>query len=295
MGVIYRFESGRVACTHARHEPFVVCHRHVIRSGNGEVPAMDEAAAVLEGARSVFVLTGAGMSAESGLPTFRGSGGYWQSHRFQDLASPEGFARDPQLVWRWYNERIRAYARAQPNPGHLALARMQDRFERFTIATQNVDSLHARAGSRDVIELHGHLREARCTRCSARRSLEGGLPEAEIRHACDLRVSRNEGFMRPCVVWFGEQLPQGAWERAAQAAMEADVVLVVGTSAVVYPAAALASVNERAITIEINPDAAPGNPGMTHDRRILRLCEPAGVALPRIERALRVGRTDGRF
>ena len=241
---------------------------------------MDEAAAALKGARSVFVLTGAGMSAESGLPTFRGAGGYWQSHRFEDLASPQGFARDPQLVWRWYNERIRAYADARPNAGHEALARMQDRFERFTIATQNVDSLHARAGSREVIELHGHLREARCTKCEARRSLEGGLPEDELHHACG-------GMMRPCVVWFGEQLPEGAWERAAQAAMDADVVLVVGTSAVVYPAAALAWVNERACIIEINPDAGAAGAHLT-------IREPAGVALPRIERALRVGRTDGR-
>lgn len=255
---------------------------------------MDDAAAVLEGARSVFVLTGAGMSAESGLPTFRGAAGYWQNHRFEDLASPEGFARDPELVWRWYNERIRAYAAAQPNPGHLALANMQDRFQRFTIATQNVDSLHARAGSRNTIELHGHLREARCSTCGARRSLAGGMPEAEIRHGCG-------GMMRPDVVWFGEQLPAGAWERAAQAAMEADVVLVAGTSAVVYPAASLASMNERAVVIEINLQASldthwgTGELGMTQWKRILTLEEPAGVALPRIERALRVGRTDGRF
>lgn len=143
-----------------------------------------------------------------------------------------------------------------------------------------MDSLHQRAGSREVIELHGHLREARCSKCGEHRSLVGGFPESEIRHACG-------GMMRPCVVWFGEQLPAGAWERAAQAAIEADVVLVIGTSAVVYPAAGLASLNERAFVIEVNPDASAAGPH-------LAIREPAGVALPRIERALRVGRTDGR-
>jgi NAD-dependent deacetylase len=213
---------------------------------------IEPVAAALRGARSVFVLTGSGISAESGLPTFRGIGGLWRTHRVEELASPEGFARDPQLVWTWYNERRAAHARAEPNAGHLALARLERAFPDFTLATQNVDSLHARAGSRNVVELHGSLREARCSRCGARRPFDtAGLPLDEIRHACG-------GLMRPDIVWFGEALPPSAWDRAREAAARADVILVVGTSAVVYPAAALAThYNRRAFVAEINPEETP--------------------------------------
>ena len=201
----------------------------------------------LNAANSVFVLTGSGVSAESGLPTFRGVGGLWRSHRVEELASPEGFARDPQLVWTWYNERLAAHWRAEPNAGHRALVDLERRFRGFTLATQNVDSLHRRAGSQNLFELHGHLRSARCTHCDARRPLDaGGLPMNEIEHACG-------GRLRPDIVWFGEALPQLAWRRSAEAAQKADVILVVGTSAVVYPAAALAQ-SSRAFVAEINPD-----------------------------------------
>lgn len=210
--------------------------------------ALEELLERLRAARSVFVLTGAGMGAESGLPTFRGVDGYWGKHRVEDLASPEGFARDPRTVWRWYNERILAYRDASPNAGHYALAELESLVPELTIATQNVDSLHGRAGSKGVLELHGHLRAARCTRCDATAALENGLPEARIEHACG-------GRFRPQVVWFGEMLPASIWDSAAQAASRADLVLVVGTSAQVYPAAALASQNGRAFVAEINPDA----------------------------------------
>ena len=202
----------------------------------------------LKSARSVFVLTGAGMSAESGLPTFRGVDGYWQNHRVEDLASPAGFARDPLTVWRWYNERIHAYRDAQPNAGHYALAQMETLVPEMTIATQNVDSLHARAGSKNVLELHGHLREAICTGCAATLPLANGLDESLIDHACG-------GRFRPQVVWFGEALAPEVWQRAEEAAARAEVILVVGTSAQVYPAAALALQNDRAYVAEINPDA----------------------------------------
>ena len=188
------------------------------------------------------------MSAESGLPTFRGVDGYWGKHRVEDLASPQGFERDPYMVWRWYNERILAYRDAQPNAGHYALAQLESLVPEMTIATQNVDSLHARAGSKNVLELHGHLREARCTGCGATLPLHSGLDEARIEHECG-------GRFRPQVVWFGEMLPAGVWERAADAAARADLILVVGTSAQVYPAAALALQNDRAFVAEINPDA----------------------------------------
>lgn len=235
---------------------------------------MDALVDALAAAKAVFVLTGAGISAESGLPTFRGAGGYWESHRAEELASPAGFERDPALVWRWYNMRIRAYAAAKPNAGHMALAQLESLVPSFTLATQNVDSLHAAAGSRDVLELHGHLREARCTKCGATVSLSAGLPENRIEHRCG-------GRFRPQVVWFGEALPADVWQRAADAARRADVVLVVGTSANVYPAAGLAMQNERAFIAEINPDQT----GLS-SRCDAIVREGAAAALPRIVRRL---------
>jgi NAD-dependent deacetylase len=226
----------------------------------------------LRSARSVFVLTGAGMSAESGLPTFRGVDGYWGTYRVEDLASPEGFKRDPRTVWRWYNERILAYRDAQPNAGHYALAHLETLAADMTIATQNVDSLHSRAGSKNVLELHGHLRDARCTGCGATVTLENGFDEERIDHYCG-------GRFRPQVVWFGETLPAGVWERAADAAERADVILVVGTSAQVYPAAALALQNDRAFVAEINPDATA-----LSDRCDCVAREGAAIVLPRLVR-----------
>ena len=203
----------------------------------------------LRTAESVFVLTGSGISAESGLPTFRGTGGLWRTHRVEELASPQGFARNPALVWSWYNERNAAHRRAQPNAGHYALAALESRYTDFTLATQNVDSLHLRAGTRHLLELHGSLRVARCTGCGARESLDAsGLALEDIEHACG-------GRMRPDIVWFGEALPAAEWEAAARAASRADVILVVGTSAVVYPAAALATRFARgAFVAEVNPE-----------------------------------------
>jgi NAD-dependent deacetylase len=210
---------------------------------------VDELLERLRTARSVFALTGSGISADSGLPTFRGVGGLWRTHRVEELASPEGFARDPTLVWTWYNERLAAHRRARPNRGHYALAKLETATRGFMLATQNVDSLHLRAGSGNLVELHGNLREARCDRCGARRPLDAsGMPFDEIDHACG-------GRMRPDIVWFGEPLPREAWKKAETAAANADVILVIGTSAVVYPAAALAThYNTSAFVVEVNPE-----------------------------------------
>jgi NAD-dependent deacetylase len=208
---------------------------------------MQDLIARLRAAQSVLALTGSGISAESGLPTFRGVNGLWRTHRVEELASPQGFARDPQLVWTWYNERNAAHRRAQPNAGHYALASLEERYSDFTLATQNVDSLHLRAGSRNVLELHGALRTARCTGCDAREPLDSrGLDLDRIEHDCG-------GQLRPDIVWFGESLPSSAWERACAAADRAEVILVVGTSAVVYPAAALAT-RAKAFVVEVNPE-----------------------------------------
>lgn len=202
-----------------------------------------------EGAASIFVLTGSGISAESGLPTFRGAAGLWRTHRVEDLASPQGFARDPQLAWSWYNERRQAHRAAAPSAAHRALAQLEAAHPDFTLATQNVDSLHLRAGSRNVLELHGQLREARCTGCSARQPLDDPMALDEITHACG-------GMWRPDVVWFGESLPQPVWQSAVQAAARAELMLVVGTSGMVQPAASIATPRfaPHAYIVEINPD-----------------------------------------
>jgi len=235
---------------------------------------MQDLIARLRAAQSVLVLTGSGISAESGLPTFRGVNGLWRTHRVEELASPEGFARDPQLVWTWYNERNAAHRRAQPNAGHYALAALEERYRDFTLATQNVDSLHLRAGSRNVLELHGALRTARCTGCDAREPLDScGLELDRIEHCCG-------GRLRPDIVWFGEPLPSDAWEHACAAADRAEVILVVGTSAVVYPAAALA-LRRDAFVAEINPETTA-----ISDRADCVVRETAAASLPRILSAM---------
>jgi len=228
-------------------------------------------------ARSVCVLTGAGMSAESGLPTFRGAGGLWRTHRVEDLASPQGFARDPELVWTWYDECRFAHASAAPNAGHIALAALAAHVRELTIVTQNVDSLHARAGSSGVLELHGHLREARCNRCGARTVLdERPMSPERVAHACG-------GKFRPDIVWFGESLPPLVWQRAVEAAGRADVVLVVGTSGLVNPAAMLAThvPREDAFIVEVNP----AETAITSYADV-RVADTAARALPQLLEAL---------
>ena len=208
----------------------------------------------LAAARSICVLTGSGISAESGLPTFRGVGGLWRTHRVEELASPQGFARDPRLVWSWYRERRLAHRDVEPSAAHVALARIEQRAADFTLVTQNVDSLHLRAGSRNVLELHGTLREAKCTRCAARRPLDDVIAavandaSGALEHDCG-------GMWRPDIVWFGEALPQAVLAAAFDAARRADLMLVVGTSGLVHPAASLATKRATgAYVVEINTE-----------------------------------------
>lgn len=192
------------------------------------------AADYFKGSPRVLVLTGAGVSAESGVPTFRASDGLWEGHRIEDVATPDGFARDPALVWQFYNARRANVALVSPNPGHVALARLEAELgDRFLLATQNVDGLHLDAGSKRVLELHGSLRRTRCLSCKvvADRGLEV-LANRPICPACG-------GFLRPDIVWFHEMLPPGVMEAAQKFALQCDILIVVGTSAVVYPAAGL--------------------------------------------------------
>lgn len=213
---------------------------------------------LLKSAGKVAVLTGAGVSAESGIPTFRSNGGYWKQYRFEDLATPEAFARDPKFVWTWYEERRRAIAKAQPNAGHYALAELEKQKPVFTLITQNVDGLHDLAGSKNIIKLHGDIWTVRCLKCGAERVDRSEWNDLPPHCACG-------GMLRPGVVWFGEALPEGAIERATAAVRDADVLIVAGTSAQVYPAAGLIPLAKA--TIEINPEATDYSDEVTFSLR----------------------------
>ena len=207
----------------------------------------------LKSATSVAALTGAGISAESGLPTFRGPGGLWRQRRPEELARREAFAKDPKLVWEWYNWRRSVIAEAQPNAAHLALASLEQAVPGFTLITQNVDGLHDRAGSRRVLKVHGDIWTVRCVACGReRRELRASIEELPPRCECG-------GIERPGVVWFGESLPPDVWRDAEIAVRAAQVLLVIGTSAVVYPAAGLVGLAKScgARVVEINIEETP--------------------------------------
>jgi NAD-dependent deacetylase len=206
--------------------------------------------------RRVAALTGAGISAESGVPTFRSLGGFWENESLEDLATPQGFERDPRRVWAWYDARRVQVARCAPNAGHLALARFGRAHPDFRLITQNVDGLHAKAGSAGVILLHGDLFRVRCTEEGiSREDRRMPLPELPPRCGCG-------ALLRPDVVWFGEALPVESMQDATEAATGAAVFLSIGTSALVYPAAALPEIARRngAYLVEINVEETPLSP-----------------------------------
>lgn len=235
-------------------------------------------AATLARARRVVAITGAGVSAESRIPTYRDKmEGLWASFDFQKLATPEAFAADPETVSRWYDYRRGKCLEAEPNPGHVALARLEAllgaRGGRLTLLTQNVDRLHQRAGSRDVVELHGNIIEWRCTKSGRRYpNLPVPLPRFPME-------SDDGGLLRPDVVWFGEALPERAVLAAYEACERCDLFLSIGTSAVVYPAAGFIQVARAAgaVTVEVNRDPTPISAGVD-----LPLQGLSGEILPRI-------------
>ncbi len=202
----------------------------------------------------IVVLTGAGISAESGVPTFRGKGGLWKNFNPMELATPEAFGRNPKLVWEWYDWRRQLIARAEPNDGHIILAQMEKEYESFWLITQNVDGLHQRAGSERVVELHGNIWKVLCLTCG-REYYDYRAPLEETPPNC----KHCGGLLRPGVVWFGEPLPADALGKAYELSREADIFLLIGTSAQVYPAAELPLIAKSAGAklIEINPEETP--------------------------------------
>jgi len=204
-------------------------------------------------ARRVVVLTGAGVSAESGVPTFRGKDGLWKRFRAEELATPEAFSRNPRLVWEWYDWRRQIIARAKPNPAHQVIAEMEKYYPEFLLITQNVDGLHLKAGSRRIVEIHGNLWRLRCDRCG--RKIENyEVPLKEIPPRCPCG-----SLYRPDVVWFGEPIPADRFEAAWCAARSCDLMLVAGTSAVVQPAASLPVMakSHGARIVEVNLEPTP--------------------------------------
>ena len=233
----------------------------------------------LAGAKRVTVLTGAGVSAEGGVPTFRDAQtGLWAKFKPEDLATPQAFRRNPRLVWEWYEWRRKRVADVQPNPAHLALAEMEKRFPRFQLITQNVDGLHQRAGSRNVIELHGNITR---TKCFDEGTIISSWPDTgDIPPKCP----NCGGLLRPDVVWFEEPMPEAELELAMQASTRCDIFFSIGTSAAVYPAASLPyeALRNGATTVEINPQPTP----FTSQSHYV-LAGPAGVVLPQLLASLK--------
>jgi len=240
---------------------------------------IDDVVTLLAGAHRVAVLTGAGISAESGVPTFRGQDGLWKNYRAESLATPEAFERDPALVWEWYDWRRGLIAPLSPNAGHRVLADWEGLFGELTVVTQNVDGLHAKAGSRNVVELHGNIWKLRCTR-------EGTVEE--IRETPLPRLPPlcpNCGSLRrPHIVWFGESLDPAVLDRAAEISRACQIMLVLGTSGIVHPAASLpyAAARAGAKIVEVNIEPTPLTP-----QADFFLPGKAGEVLPALDRGLR--------
>jgi NAD-dependent deacetylase len=234
------------------------------------------AAQLLAAARTVACLTGAGVSAESGVATFRDSDtGLWSQFDPAQLASQQGFAADPGLVWRWYMQRLDKVSAVQPNPGHLALSELESLVPEFTLITQNVDDLHERSGSRSVLHLHGSISHFRCNACRTPYTLTHEDRLADTPPICP----QCGDLVRPDVVWFGEMLPRETLAQAQRAAESCDIMLVVGTSGEVYPAAELPYVAQEngAAIIEVNPERTPITPLAN-----VVLNGPSGEVLPRL-------------
>lgn len=249
-----------------------------------QVEYIPELAEALRNATRVVALTGAGVSAESGVPTFRGEEGLWKGFDPSQLATAGAFQRDPEMVWEWYDWRRGKLAACAPNPGHFALATLEAELSEFTLVTQNVDRLHQTAGSRRVLEVHGDIWTLRCFRGC-------GYQEVDMRSPLPGPVPCPDcgAFLRPGVVWFGESLPVRVLAEATAASQSCEVFLVVGTSSQVYPAAGLADLaaSSGAQVFEVNPHPASRVPGV----RVLQ--GPSGEVLPQVLREMGIDGTGG--
>lgn len=221
---------------------------------------------LLQTSTRVTVLTGAGVSQESGVPTFRDKDGLWQKFKPEELASMSAFLKNPELVWEWYEHRRKVIREVKPNAGHEALAKMQKYFKKFTLITQNVDGLHTRAGNTDILEVHGNIMRSYCVDCGE--FAPKGFLE-KIRSALESRCAKCEGRLRPDVVWFGEMLPQDIWTKSVEASEQCDLFFTIGTSAAVYPAAGLPlhAKQHGAYVVEINPQQTEITPDMDEHLR----------------------------
>jgi len=254
------------------------------------IAEVQDAAKLLAAAQRICVLTGAGISAESGIPTFRDKQtGLWENYHAEDLATPTAFARDPKLVWSWYQWRRELVADKTPNPAHVALAQWQQHIkanhQQLTLITQNVDDLHEQAGS-TVSHLHGNLWRNRCSQCEApyQSKPEGSSNSEDDTDFADTLITCQHcgGYIRPDIVWFGEALPVQAWQTAEDAAASCEVFISIGTSSLVYPAAGLAQLAKHngAKIIDINPNPTPNT---VVD---ITLAEKAGVIMPALIQAI---------
>jgi len=216
-------------------------------------PSLTDIRDRLRQARTVTVLTGAGISADSGVPTFRGADGLWKNYRAEELASPDAFARDPRLVWEWYNWRRELLSTKTPNAAHAALVALEHRIQSFWLITQNVDGLHASAGASKLSEIHGNIWKVRCTECGQ----VSGNRDVPILYPP--RCSACSGMLRPHIVWFGESLAQADLEASYAALQACEILLIIGTSGVVYPAASFAPIakDRGALVVEVNLDPTP--------------------------------------
>lgn len=215
-----------------------------------------EAKAIIDNASSITVLTGAGISAESGIPTFRGEDGLWRKFRSEELATQEAFQRDPKLVWEWYDWRRGLVKEAMPNPGHYALVNLENEKTNFTLVTQNIDGLHQLTGNRNIIEMHGNLWQIRCTSCGVVEE-NHDVPLKEIHPKC----KNCDALGRPNVVWFGEMIPMSIIDNILIAIDKCQVMLIVGTSGIVEPAASMGLVAKHTgkTVIEVNLETTPNS------------------------------------
>jgi NAD-dependent deacetylase len=206
---------------------------------------------IVKHAKKVAVLTGAGISAESGIPTFRGNDGYWKNYRAEDLATPEAFRKDPKLVWEWYEMRRGVCANAKPNPAHETIVSMEDYYENFFLITQNVDGLHRRAGNTKIVAIHGDIFTSRCTKCGDISELLE-IPLTELPPTC----KNCKSLLRPNIVWFGESYFPGVLEGCYSYLSNCDLIFIIGTSGQVSAPMQLAlyAIQNGAISIEINPE-----------------------------------------